>query len=144
MQKNKIVAPTKVVDNKIVNETKSIFSNEILNKLNSIDIKENVSHKADFLYKFQLEENKLNDKQSKQKRVKFRNELQRITDNIFIYAKLQQLDKLKAEKENLINFQKNNLISTELNVRAFYHGSNEKRVNELNVCFEILNALETK
>lgn len=127
----------------VVATKKNVFSAETLNTLNKIEISESVQRKKDFLYKFQLSEVKLSDKDAKKKRSKLRHELQRIVNNLIVLAKTtQNVEEMQKEKNNLIAFQKENLINTDFKCSSFYQGSEEKKTSEINAAIIICNELK--
>lgn len=117
-----------VKNENLENATKEILKNKI-----------SVTSEKSFLYKFQIEEKDLTDKQKKSKRVKLRKQLKNLVDKIII---TKDKEKQKENIKNFIDFYKFNYILNDFSIESLTHKTNELDLQDytivLNLCKESL------
>jgi len=87
-----------------------------------------------FIYKFQLDETKLTDKEAKKKRNKLRRNLTLIVNQIILdNVKKQNLDNVK----NFINFYKENYILNDFTLKSLTNSNEQSKVEDFNKILEL-------
>jgi hypothetical protein len=111
----------------------------IINKSKKEEKRETTVKEKNFLYKFQLEETKLTDKESKKKRNKIRRNLQLIVNKIILDKKKVNI---KENVQEFLNFYKANYILNDFTLKSLTNKNDEITLKEysdvLHICKENL------
>lgn len=107
-------------------------------RLANFDIKEKAKKERKYIYPENFTEQMINEKQGKQHRSKLRKILERHCNNVFVYAKTNEPEKLKKEISLFLDFYKANYRINDFSVNSVFDGSNEKKKNDLSFFLQIV------
>jgi predicted translin family RNA/ssDNA-binding protein len=91
---------------------------QFADKLKNVELK--VKEKKALLYKYpeNFNANDINSDKGKKFRSSLRTKLKRFTNNIFVFAKINEVEKLKKEIKDFESFYKENFVVNDLTVRS--------------------------
>lgn len=139
MQKNQVKTANKV-ENKTANLDKVNLS-KFAEKLSKVEVKE--KKKKSLLYKYPegFTEAMINSDEGKRFRSKCRTALKRFCNNIFVFAKINSVEKLKAEISAFKIFYKENYLVNDFSLNSLTSKADEK-TKGLQLMLEIIKEFE--
>lgn len=107
-------------------------------KLKTVELKEKKSKDSIYLYPDEFTPALINSDKGKKFRNKIRNSITRFSNNIFVFAKTNQSDKLIAEINLFNEFYKMNFRITDYTVKSISQANNEKTIADIELMLEIV------
>ena len=107
-------------------------------RLANFDIKEKAKKERKYIYPENFTELMINNIEGKKHRSKLRKILERHCNNIFVFTKIEDVEKLKKEISLFLDFYKANYRINDFSVNSVFDGSNEKKKNDLSFMLQIV------
>lgn len=114
-----------VANVKEVNKVETINLSKFADKLSKIEVKEKLKKQTLYIYPEDFKQEDINSEKGKRWRNSKRTELKRFFNNISLYAKLNNIEKLQNEIKNFKIFYKNHFAVNDLSVGSLTHTKDE-------------------
>lgn len=113
-------------------------------QLENVNVKEKKEKETIYIYPADFSHADINAEKGKKHRNKLRSKMQKFANNIFVFTKTNQPEKLKAEINLFFAFYKENYKINDLTLNSISNSKDEQTTKDLSLMLEIIKEVETK
>lgn len=125
-------------ETKKVNEVSKVNLSKFAKQLESKQVKEKSTKDTIYIYPEKMTEAEKSNEVGKKWRNSVRNKIRRFSNQIFVYAKTNNLDALKKEVKDFKTFYKETYRINDFSLGSISQSKNEEKANDIKLMLEII------